>query len=197
MRDLFLQYDLHAIEASLWKLLIESVSSFKAPFHTGAVATVNEQQPELRTVVLRHADTEHKKLFFHTDIRSPKVPQLQLQPQLNWLFYDKDIRMQLRLNATAVVHTNDEVANEAWEQARLASKLTYTTSSASGTILSAPELINLNQTEVEPELIAIARQNFCVVETAVQQMDWVFLHHAGNRRALFNYTKQEFQWIQV
>lgn len=197
MGDHFLQQDLHAIEASLWKLLLESVRSFKAPFHTGVVATVHEQQPEVRTVVLRHADAGQKKLFFHTDIRSPKVPQLKLHPQMSWMFYDKDIRMQLRLAATAVIHTNDNVANEAWEQARLASRLTYTTSSASGTVLSEPELINLNRTEVEYELIAIARKNFCVVETAVQQMDWVFLHHAGNRRALFNYTTKEFQWIQV
>jgi pyridoxamine 5'-phosphate oxidase len=197
MGDLFLQYDLQAIEAGLWNLLLESVKSFKAPFHTGTVATVFEQRPEVRTVVLRHADVEQKKLFFHTDSRSPKVPQLQLKPQLSWLFYDKDIRMQLRLAATAVIHTNDDVVNEAWRQARLSSRLTYTTSSASGTILSGPELINLNQTEAEPELITIARNNFCVVETSVQEMDWVLLHHTGNRRALFNYNTKQFQWIQV
>jgi pyridoxamine 5'-phosphate oxidase len=197
MGDLFLQNDLRAIEAGLWQLLLESVKSFKAPFHTGAVATVYEQRPEVRSVVLRQADGQKKKLFFHTDLRSPKIPQLQLKPQLSWLFYDKDIRMQLRLAATAIIHTDDDVANEAWEQAKLASRLTYTTSSASGTILTAPELINLNQTEVEPELITIARNNFCVVETTVQEMDWVLLHHTGNRRALFNYTTQQFQWIQV
>ncbi|MEJ8843499.1 pyridoxamine 5'-phosphate oxidase family protein [Lacibacter sp. H375] len=195
MGDHFLEHDLHVIEASLWKLLLESVRSFKAPFHTGVVATVHEQQPEVRTVVMRHADAGQKKLFFHTDIRSPKVQQLQLQPQMSWLFYDKDIRMQLRFAATAFVHTSDAVANEAWDQARLASRLTYTTSSASGTVLPAPELINLNQTEVEPELTAIARKNFCVVETGIHQMDWILLHHTGNRRALFNYLTNEFQWI--
>lgn len=197
MSDHFLQFDLQTIEAGLWELLLGSVKSFKAPFHTGVVATVYNQQPQVRTVVLRDADVQKKKLFFHTDHRSPKLQQLQLRPQMSWLFYDKDIRMQLRIDATAVIHTNDEVANEAWEQARLSSRLTYTTTYASGTILSAPELINLNQTEVEPGLITIARKNFCVVETTVQQMDWMFLHHSGNRRALFNYTTKEFQWIQV
>ena len=197
MDDLFLQHDLHAIEIRLWELLQQSVSSFKAPFHTGVVATVHEQQPEVRTVVLRHADTQQKKLFFHTDIRSPKVNQLQMQPQLSWLFYDKDIRMQLRLTATAIIHLDDEVADKAWEESRLSSRLTYTTSSASGTTLSTPELIDLNQKQVEPELIDIAWKNFCVVETTVQQMDWTFLHHSGNRRALFQYNSKQFQWIQV
>ena len=197
MDDLFLQYDLSAIESKVWELLQESVSSFKAPFHTGVVATIDEQQPELRTVVLRHADAQQKKLFFHTDIRSPKVHQLQTHPQMSWLFYDKDIRMQLRLTATAIIHLDDEVADKAWEESRLSSRLTYATSSASGTILSTPELIDLNQKQVEPELIDIAWKNFCVVETTVQQMDWAFLHHSGNRRALFQYNSKQFQWIQV
>ena len=197
MDDLFLQYDLHTIEARLWELLQNSVSSFKSPFHTGVVATVHEQQPELRTVVLRHADAQQKKLFFHTDIRSPKVHQLQTHPQMSWLFYDKDIRMQLRLKAIAVIHLDDEVANKAWEESRLSSRLTYTTSSASGTILSTPELIDLNQKEVEPELIDIAWKNFCVVETTIHQMDWAFLHYSGNRRASFHYNTNQFQWIQV
>lgn len=197
MDDLFLQHDLTAIEKKIWELLQQSVSSFKSPFHTGVVATIDEQQPEVRTVVLRHADAQQKKLFFHTDIRSPKVHQLQTNPQMSWLFYDKDIRIQLRLKATAVVHLDDGVANSAWEESRLSSRLTYTTSSASGTILSTPELIDLNQKEVEPELIDIAWKNFCVVETTIQQMDWAFLHHSGNRRASFHYITNQFQWIQV
>ncbi len=197
MHDLFLQYDLSAIETRLWELLHESVQSFKAPFHTGVIATLHEQQPEVRTVVLRHADAVQKKLFFHTDIRSPKVQQLQMHPQISWLFYDKDIRMQLRLTGTAILHADDEVANDAWEQSRLSSRLTYTTSSASGTVLVTPELINLNQQEVPAELIDIAWKNFCVVETTIHQLDWVFLHHSGNRRALFDYITNQFQWIQV
>lgn len=178
-------------------MLYESVQSFKAPFHTGVIATADEGRPELRTVVLRHADAVQKKLFFHTDIRSPKVKQLQLHPQISWLFYEKDIRMQLRLTGTAQLHADDEVAKEAWEQSRLSSRLTYTTSSPSGTVLSSPELINLNQKQVPAELIDIAWKNFCVVETTIQELDWVLLHHNGNRRASFQYKTNQFQWIQV
>jgi 3-hydroxyisobutyrate dehydrogenase len=125
------------------------------------------------------------------------VQQLQLHPQISWLFYEKDIRMQLRLTGTAILHADDEVANDAWEQSRLSSRLTYTTSSASGTVLVTPELINLNQKEAPEELIDIAWKNFCVVETTIHQLDWVFLHHSGNRRALFDYFTNQFQWIQV
>lgn len=197
MNDLFLQTNLPGIEAKMWDLLEQSTTSHKAGFHAGVVATINNHLPELRTVILRKADAIQKRLFFHTDMRSPKVEQLKKQSQMSWLFYDAELRIQLRLAANASIHFDDTLANEAWEQARISSRLTYTSSSASGTILETPELIDLNQKEVAPELMAMARENFCVVETKVSSMDWMFLHYTGNRRAFFNYQTNQFQWIQV
>jgi pyridoxamine 5'-phosphate oxidase len=197
MNDFFLQTDLPGIEAGVWALLERSTLSHKAGFHAGVLATIHNSLPELRTVILRKVDPVSKRLFFHTDIRSPKIKQLEQQPQMSWLFYAADQRIQLRLAARASIHKDDAVATEAWEQARLSSRLAYTSSSAAGTILPAPELIDLNQKEVAPELMAMAWENFCVIETVVSTMDWTFLHHTGNRRALFNYDTEQFQWIQV
>lgn len=197
MSSVFLQFDLPAIEAHVWQLLLESKKSYRSPFHAGVVATVQEQLPQLRTVILRKVDVAARKLSFHTDIRSPKIEQLKMQPAVSWLFYETDLRMQLRMQATATVHYNNQQANDGWEQSRLASRLTYTTSSASGAVLPSPELIDLNRKEVEPELIEIAWKNFCVVETTVHKMDWVFLNKEGNRRALFDYNNNNYQWIQV
>jgi pyridoxine/pyridoxamine 5'-phosphate oxidase len=197
METVFLETDLKDIDKNIWQLLAQGVQSFKAPFHTGVVATVHDQLPQLRTVVLRRIDTAGKILYFHTDIRSPKVSQLLQQPLMSWLFYDGPLRMQLRINATALVHTDDAVADHGWQSSRLPSRLTYTSSSPSGTILFSPELIDLNRTEVEPEFLHLARKNFCVVETSVHQLDWVFLHFTGNRRAMFDYRTGERQWIQV
>lgn len=197
MSSVFLQFDLPSIEACLWQLLAESKKSYKAPFHSGVVATVDAQWPQLRTVILRRVDVAARKLFFHTDIRSPKVAQLKQQPGMSWLFYEADLRVQLRMQATATIHSDNQIANEGWEQSRLASRLTYTTSSPAGAVLTTPELIDLNRKEVEPELIEIAWKNFCVVETTVHKMDWVFLNKDGNRRALFDYNNHNYQWIQV
>ena len=192
-----MEFDLPAIDAYLWQLLRQSEKSYKAPFHSGTVATVHEQLPHLRTVILRKVDVATRKLFFHTDIRSPKVEQLKNQPGISWLFYDADLRVQLRMQATATIHYANDVANDAWEHARLSSRLTYTTSSAAGAVLPSPELIDLNRKEVEPELIKIAWKNFWVVETSVQKMDWMFLNKDGNRRVLFDYNNNNYQWIQV
>lgn len=197
MNAVFLAYDLEKIEQGVWQLLEQSAQSHKTPFHSGVVATVEDGLPQMRTVILRRAEAAVRKLCFHTDARSPKVMQLKREPRMSWLFYSAELRVQLRLQATAVVHYDDEVANYGWERSRLSSRLCYTTSSAAGTLLPTPELINVNRTEVEPELIEIAWKNFCVIETVVQKMDWVFLNKEGNRRALFDYCNNNYQWIQV
>ena len=88
-----MEFDLSSIDAHLWQLLRQSEKSYKAPFHSGVVATVDEQLPQLRTVILRKVDVAARKLFFHTDIRAPKVVFLQNDPRL----IHKDFRVFCRL----------------------------------------------------------------------------------------------------
>lgn len=41
-------------------------------------------------------------------------------------------------------------------------------------------------------------ENFVVVESSIQWMEWYYTHHSGNRRAAFNYLKgqlQEPSWL--
>jgi 3-hydroxyisobutyrate dehydrogenase len=197
MNDWSLKFDLTAIDEGVWQLLQQAVGTYKAPFHNAVIATVNGDVPDVRTVVLRRVVSTERTLFFHTDTRSPKIKQLQEQPMLTWLFYDAGLRMQLRCYARAVIHTNDAVADFGWEHARLPSKLCYTLATAPGTLLDEPDLIDLNRKEVEPELLETARSYFAVVETKVDSLDWVFLHHQGNRRAYFDYLKGSFQWKQM
>jgi hypothetical protein len=197
MSTVFLEKELDVIEQEIWKLLEEGVTSYKAPFHYATVATMQLCQPEVRTVILRNAERIAKQLSFHTDLRSPKVKQLQENPLLSWLFYHEPLRIQVRCYATASLHTADTIAAAAWEKCRLPSQLNYTPASSPGTVLPEPELIDLNQKEVGPAVLEFARENFCVVETKLTAMDWVYLHYQGNRRAYFDYQNQQFQWKQV
>jgi 3-hydroxyisobutyrate dehydrogenase len=197
MDEQFLTATLSEIDTLIWNMLEQAAKSHKAPFHYGTVATIHHQIPELRTVILRRVVPATHQLFFHTDIRSQKLKQIKENPLVSWLFYDEKSKIQLRLYATAVIHTKDAIADYGWEHSRLASKLTYTTSSPSGTELDAPELINLNIKDADKTLLETARNHFCVVETIVNKMDWVFLHVSGNRRAVFDYTNGFKTWVQV
>jgi len=103
----------------------------------------------------------------------------------------------MRCKAVASLHTQDEVAEQGWREARLNCKLTYTSPHAPGAYLNEPYLIDLNQTDTPKEALQAARLNFAIVQTKVISMDWAFLHHKGNRRAFFDYEKNIQTWMQT
>lgn len=51
--------DLHEI---IWSLLAEGVGDASSPFHTPALATVGDDEADVRTVVLRHADQATRQI---------------------------------------------------------------------------------------------------------------------------------------
>lgn len=198
MEELFFESNnLSAIEQTVWSLLSEGVKSYKNPFHFGTVANIQAGMPELRTVILRKVLEEEKKLFFHTDIRAPKVHFIQKNPAISWLFYDENSRLQLRMQASAMVHFNNEVAKQGWAASALSSKLTYSISNAPGTKLEAPINVDINEKNPSSELIDFANSHFTVIETCIHRLDVVFLHHRGNRRVIVDYATKELYWAQA
>jgi pyridoxamine 5'-phosphate oxidase len=195
--DICFDLDLKKINAYCWQLLLDGVTSYKNPFHYGVVITSTNTFPEARTVIVRSVDVVEKIIRFNTDIRSPKFSQIQNNPKISWLFYDPSLRIQLRCNAIASLHTRDKIADEGWELARLNCKLTYITPNAPGTFLNEPFLLDLNRTDVSEGELNEARKNFSIVQTRVVSMDWAFLHYKGNRRAFFDYQNHHETWIQT
>lgn len=197
MRDTLLENDLIEIEKQIWLLLQQSVKTAKSAFHQAYIATINDNFPEQRTVVLRNINIEGKTLRFHTDIRSEKIKHLTKNNSLSWLFYDAELKLQLRINSIASIHSEDEIADFAWGNSRLASKMCYTTQAKSGSFIAEPEIVDVNQKEIEPQLLDFARKNFCVVEARAFAMDFVFLNAKGNKRGFFDYQTGEFRWRQI
>jgi pyridoxamine 5'-phosphate oxidase len=155
----------------------------------------------LRTVVLRRVEVEAQMLRCHTDWRSPKVAQIQAQPEVQWLFYDPVSKVQLRLRALACLHHLDEVAAEAWEQTALMSRRCYGTVAAPGSPLAeagsglATELLGRSPTVEES---APGWPNFAVIVTRVWELDWLYLCANGNRRAVFTRDGEagwQQQWV--
>ena len=196
MQTVFSQDDLEAIENKIWELLSLGVESYKNPFHTGVFANMQDGNPEVRTVIMRRADQLERKLYFHTDIRSPKFEWLQKNPQVSWLFYHEPLRLQFRMSATAMVHQRNDVADQGWHHSKMSSKLTYSCEDAPGNEQDEPVLLDINIKNPSDSILAFARTNFSVVETKIEKIDWVFLHHQGNRRGEINYLKDKKTWLQ-
>lgn len=197
MKEVLLGNDLIDIEKQIWHLLGQSVKTSKSALHQGNIATINNNFPEQRTVILRKVDSDAKMLRFHTDIRSEKITHIKNNNAVSWLFYDAELKLQLRIYSKANIHYDNEIANLAWENSRLPSKMCYTTQAKSGSIIAEPEFIDVNKKDFEPELLDFARKNFCVIETKAFAMDFVFLNAKGNKRGFFNYLTGDFHWRQI
>ncbi len=197
MNNQFYHNNLEDIEVQIWEELHQSTKSANTPFHQGVLASINDNVPEQRSVIVRNVDISEKTISFNTDIRSLKIEQLKINGTVSWLFYDKTLKVQLRMYAKAIIHIEDDVAKLAWEQSRLSSKMCYTTQQKPGSFINEPELIEVNKTDVEPELLAFAHDNFAVIETKIFAIDFVFLNRKGNKRAYFDYQSNIFKWRQV
>jgi hypothetical protein len=168
-----------------WALLARGVADRHSGFHTLQVATIGpDGAPRLRTVVLRGVDVSARTIRFHTDARSPKVEDIAADPRVALHLYDKGTKIQLRLTGTARVHREGAVADAAWAGTRDFSRICYRVARAPGEPIPEPR-DGLPPTG-HPDAEA-GREAFRVVVTHVATLEWLYLAHAGHRRALFSF----------
>ncbi|MFL0205596.1 MAG: hypothetical protein RJB49_695 [Bacteroidota bacterium] len=191
-------YHLPELEQDCWDRLVSGAVKSRTPFHTPSIATLHQGEVNLRTVVLRKTLATERELRFHTDIRSPKWQELSQNPSISALFYDAVDRIQLRVKGKAVLHHTNEITAEAWQKTSLSSRKCYLTrfSPSSYTDVSTSGLTD----DIEHENFTLAESesgysNFGIVSIQVQSIDWLWLNHAGHRRAFFDYEKGSFQWM--
>lgn len=191
-------YHLPELEQDCWDRLVSGAVKSRTPFHTPSIATLHQGEVNLRTVVLRKTLATERELRFHTDIRSPKWQELSQNPSISALFYDAVDRIQLRVKGKAVLHHTNEITAEAWQKTSLSSRKCYLTrfSPSSYTDVSTSGLTD----DIEHENFTLAESesgysNFGIVSIQVQSIDWLWLNHAGHRRAFFDYEKGVSSWL--
>ncbi|MEN9296713.1 MAG: hypothetical protein RJA42_982 [Bacteroidota bacterium] len=191
-------YHLPELEQDCWDRLVSGAVKSRTPFHTPSIATLHQGEVNLRTVVLRKTLATERELRFHTDIRSPKWQELSQNPSISALFYDAVDRIQLRVKGKAVLHHTNEITAEAWQKTSLSSRKCYLTR-FSPSSFSEESTSGLTD-DIEHENFTLAESesgysNFGIVSIQVQSIDWLWLNHAGHRRAYFDYEKGSFQWM--
>jgi 3-hydroxyisobutyrate dehydrogenase len=191
-------YHLPDLEKDCWDRLVTGAVKSRTPFHTPSIATLHQGEVNLRTVVLRKTLPTERELRFHTDIRSPKWRELSQNPSISALFYDAVDRIQLRVKGKAVLHQTNEITAEAWQKTSLSSRKCYLTlfSPSSFTEESTSGLTD----DIEHENFTLAESesgysNFGIVSIHVQSIDWLWLNHAGHRRAYFDYEQGVNSWM--
>jgi pyridoxamine 5'-phosphate oxidase len=175
--------DLPATLDEAWGLLVRGAVDRRHAFHTPTVATVGlDGTPRVRTVVLRAVDMRARTVRFHTDRRSGKFAELTHAPAIALHAYDPGAKIQVRLSGTAQLHAcGSDLAASAWRQSQAMSRLCYGQLAAPGTAVDDPYAALAGGSDEEGE------RNFVAVVTKVSRLEWLYLAHAGHRRAVFSW----------
>ena len=198
IRENYTDYNLTELEQDCWNRLVTGAIKSRTPFHTPSVATISKGEVSMRTVVLRKALPLERELRFHTDIRSTKWDELIMNPSISALFYDAEDRIQLRIKGKATLNHKNEMTAKAWETTSLSSRKCYLTLHSPSSFADAStsglseDMEQENYTLAESE---VGYTNFGIVSIQVQSIDWLWLNHAGHRRAFFDYSDGSFQWM--
>ena len=193
-----ISYSLEALEKDCWLRLVNGAIKSRDPFHTPCVATIDSCEVNMRTVVLRKALPTLRELRFHTDTRSNKWKELAINNSISALFYDASSRIQLRIKGKAELHFNNDITAEAWTKTALSSRRCYLTNESPSSFSAIPTsglTEKIEQENFTLEESEVGKEHFGIVAIQVQSIEWHFLHHAGHRRAYFNYALDNYSWM--
>lgn len=185
--------DLVACHDELWRRLEHGAADRHSSFHTPALATVDlHGRPQVRTVVLRDADRAAGTLRFHCDRRSEKAVEIAATGSAALQAYDRDAKIQIRVDGTAELHTDDWFAESIWTEAQPMSRAVYGIVPAPGTALPSGGGYTLPTAD---EAILAGRENFGVVVIRAERLEFLYLDRRGHRRALW--LRSEAGWVET
>ena len=192
--------NLDEVYLKIWKLLNEGLRNRDASFHIPVFVCGEKNKFDSRIVVLRGVSETEKKIWFHSDIRSNKVKVLKSNSEANFLFYDKSEKVQLRINGVSKINYKNDITLDSWKKTAHMSRQCYLGDKAPGSDVAVAtsglteDVDNLKYTIEESE---IGYENFCVIETYIKSIEWLYLAAKGHRRAYFSLENNslEKKWL--
>lgn len=181
------------IYEAVWKKLETAASTRHEGWHLVTVGTIRNQQPELRTTVLRGADRSKSLLWFHTDLRSPKAEDIRQNPRGSLLFYCPSTNWQLRLSGSFALDSDSPQTSSSWNKTSTSAKRCYQGPFSPSSASETPST-NLPEGSVGPE---IGRENFCRVLFQIDSLEWLALSSEGHKRAKWHLKDSGFEgtWL--
>ena len=192
--------NLDKVNQKIWEMLNSGLKNRDAPFHIPVFICGNKEKFDGRIIVLRGVDDKEKKLWFHSDIRSNKVKDLKVNPKATLLFYDKKEKIQLRISGICKINYQNSFTEASWEKTVHMSRQCYLGDKAPGLDFTSPtsgltpDVDNLKYSKEESE---VGYKNFCVIETYIKSIEWLYLAAKGHRRAYFFLNKKQLEkkWL--
>jgi len=192
--------NLDKIYSKIWDLLNDGLKNRNAPFHIPVFICGNKNKFDGRIVVLRGVDEKENRIWFHSDIRSNKIKILKSNSEASLLFYDKSEKIQLRIVGDVKINYQNETTKKSWQKTALMSRQCYLGLNPPGSFSVeassglSEDVDNLKYSLEESE---IGYKNFCVIETFIKSIEWLYLAAKGHRRAqfIFKNNSLEKKWL--
>jgi pyridoxamine 5'-phosphate oxidase len=189
--------ELHEIQAATWRELQRACHDRHHAWRTPVYASVGEQGPDARTVVLREAndqvDPPARQLVIYTDARAAKVAQLRHDARAMLVFWSKTLSWQLRCQVTATVHEDGLAATSRWVRVKQSPAADdYLSALPPGAELAGPPAARVAHAAAGP---AATPAHFAVIEAEIVSTDWLELHPQGHRRARWDAAGA--RWLQA
>ena len=184
----------------IWTLLSRGVVDRSEDFRLPVIIVNKGDFADGRIVVLRGAFKDKRVLRFHTDLRSSKIEALKDNQNIYFLFYNKKRKIQVRAKGIATIHHKNSITEEAWKKTQIISRKCYLATNAPGTSSIDPnpgypkELEGKNPKIEDTE---IGFENFCVIESKIVEMEWLYLASQGHRRAKLTINENDVstEWL--
>lgn len=176
--------DLDGTLRHAWALLERAAQEPRASAARAVFATRGlDGLPNARTLRLWRAEPARRRLWFHSDVRSPKNAELARMPWALVVFYDPDSDTQLRVHATVHLGRDPGLVRAAWDGLPAETRRVFATARPPGHDAGAA---------CPPPLPAPADAqagfaNFALLEAQVAHLDWLCLARGEHRRAAFTW----------
>ena len=180
--------DIDQIYRSIWELLISAKKESSSHLHQAYLSTHSDEFPSIRTVVLRNVNNINKSIAFHTDYRSKKIKEIIKNNKITMLFYDHDKKIQIKCSGIGIINNKNDNSDQSWKQAQSFSKKCYIIEKAPGSLSETPTSGYKKEHEIDlpdEEILNSGYENFTLVNMEISEIEWLYLHRHGHRRAKF------------
>ncbi len=172
---------LDEVLADAFRRLARGVADRRSPFRSPALATIGpDGRPQVRTVVLRGFNAAARSVTVHSDLRAAKIGALRANPSAALHVWDDGAQVQVRIDGTATVSANDDLARAEWARLHEGSRAAYTLQPVPATPIEDPaDISHVDATA--------AFAQFAVLQIRLDRLEWLHLAHEGHRRASFTW----------
>jgi len=176
----------------VWTSLEGATTQRGSPFATVQAATIGlDGSPMVRTVVLRDTNRKDNAVSFHSDLRSAKVAELNRDPRISLVGYDRGEGVQVRLSGTAQLITDGPEKEHLWRAASVDTRSLYQSTTSPGMPVDATHITHVAQEDLDD----FGYRNFCVINVSLTFIDFLQLRPVTHERVQLFLREQA--WIQT